>query len=186
MRLLARAAGLIGLAALFVPALSSASPDLLATLADAPSTRAHCDALAEDYLRGNPAELRERIARGMASTITTLDSEAARHLPGASADGSGPPSIAQQLQAQLMRGVDLILERLRQSPPLDQERVGTERLGSAFIRHTHVLRFEKEGWRLDCTYYRGKDGWLPRPALPSSETMGDVFSAPAPASRPGR
>jgi hypothetical protein len=159
--------------------ISTAQPAVQAPapLANEAATRTHCLSLAEDYLRRDKAELRESIDASMAPTIAAVEAEASKAgIGGRSWQESGVPSMGEQMRAQLMRGVDRILDRLRQSPPLDQEYVSTQRLGSSFVRHTHVLRFEDEGWRLDCTYYRAKNGWKPRVALPSSETMGDVFS----------
>jgi hypothetical protein len=158
-----------------------------ATLRDEAATRTHCARLAEDFLHAERDALRAKIEAGMAPMIADFEEEAARiSRDTAGWATSGVPSLGEQMRVQMMRSVDFILDRLRRSSPLDQEYVSTQRLGTSFVRHTHVLRFEKEGWRLDCTYYRGKDGWHPRPALPSSETIGDVFSAPAPASRPAR
>lgn len=159
------------------PAWSEAPPSHVPLLADEAATRRHCSELAELYLRGDESVLREQFDSMMAPALALTQQEV--EMAGANANRGLPipmESLVAMARDELGRQFQNVITRLRRSPAIDQEYVATERFGSAALRHAHLLRFEEQGWRLDCAYYRGKDGWIVRPALPQAEFMGGLFT----------
>lgn len=143
--------------------------------ADEASTREHCAALAEGLLRGNEEEVVRSFQAAFDQVPQGLREEAAA-MDEASKISGAAEQIASQLEEAALQRFTGTLRRMRRSPPIDHEIVRTDRLGRAFVRHVAIARFEKTGVRLDCVFYRGRNGWLLRPWMPVEESQ-SVFDS---------